>query len=232
VIRELAREFERTRAAKGKIVVVAGPAIVRTDAGEHLQKLIEWGYVDRLFAGNAFAVYDVERALFGTSSGIHPERAITRGVHENQMRAINIIRGAGGIAAAVEKKILTRGIMHDCVRRKVDIVLTGSIRDEGPIPGVTTDVIEAQKIMRDKIADVALVLLMGTVPHSVAIANMLPSTVRTVCVDIDPSAVAKVIDRQPFQSLGLVTDVELFLRELTSSLEKTRSSAAKKGREN
>ena len=219
IIRELGHELERTRAAKGKIVVVVGPAIVLTGAGEHLQKLIEWGYVDRLFAGNAFAVYDVERALFGTSSGINPERAIAGGAHENQMRAINVIRGAGGIAAAVQKKVLTSGIMHDCIRNKVDIVLTGSIRDEGPIPGVTTDVIEAQKIMRDKIADVALVLLMGTVPHSVAIANMLPPKVRTVCVDINPSAVAKVIGRQPFQSLGLVTDVELFLRELTNSLE-------------
>ena len=108
--------------------------------------------------------------------------------------------------------------MHDCVRRGVDIVLTGSIRDEGPIPGVTTDVIEAQKVMRAKVADVTLVLLMGTVPHSLAIAHMLAPTVRTVCVDINPSAVARVIDRQPFQSLGLVTDVELFLRALTNSL--------------
>ena len=228
VIRELAHEIDRMRAAKGKIVAVAGPAVVLTGAGEHLQRLIAWGYVDRLFAGNAFAVYDVERALFGTSLGIDPERALAGGGHENHLRAINIIRAAGGIAAAVEKKILTSGIMHDCVRRKVDIVLTGSIRDEGPIPGVTTDVIEAQKIMRDKVADVSLVLLMGTVPHSLAISHMLAPTVRTVCVDIDATAVAHEIDRQPFYSLGLVTDVELFLRELTSSLEKIRAG---RGRE-
>ncbi|MDQ2824131.1 MAG: TIGR00300 family protein [Verrucomicrobiota bacterium] len=218
VIRELGEEFKRTRAAKGKIVVVAGPAIVLTGAGEHLQRLIEWGYVDRLFAGNAFAVYDVERALFGTSLGLHHDRALAGGGRENHMHAINIIREAGGIAPAVEKKILTCGIMHDCVRRGVDIVLTGSIRDEGPIPGVTTDVIEAQKVMRAKVADVTLVLLMGAVPQSLAIAHMLAPTVRTVCVDINPSAVARVIERQPFQSLGLVTDVELFLRALTNSL--------------
>lgn len=218
VIRELGEEFKRTRATKGKIVVVAGPAIVLTGAGEHLQRLIEWGYVDRLFAGNAFAVYDVERALFGTSLGIHHDRALAGGGRENHMHAINIIREAGGIAPAVEKNILTRGIMHDCVRHGVDIVLTGSIGDEGPIPGVTTNVIEAQKIMREKVADVTWVLLMGTVPHSLAIAHMLAPTVRTVCVDINPAAVARVIERQPFQSLGLVTDVELFLRELTNSL--------------
>ena len=145
IIRELARELVRARGADGKIAMVAGPALVLTGAGEHLQRLIELGYIDRLFAGNAFAVADVERALFGTSLGINPERAFAVVGSENHLRAINIIRECGGIAAAVQKKILTRGIMHACVQHKVDIVLTGSIRDEGPIPGVTTDVVEAQK---------------------------------------------------------------------------------------
>jgi lysine-ketoglutarate reductase/saccharopine dehydrogenase-like protein (TIGR00300 family) len=218
VIRELGQELKRARADKGKIAVVAGPAVVLTGAGEHLQRLIELHYVDRLFAGNAFAVYDVERALFGTSLGINPERALPLREHENHLRALNTIRESGGIAAAVEKRILTRGIMHACVRHKVDIVLTGSIRDDGPIPGVTTDVVEAQKIMREKLADVTHVLLLGTVQHSLAVAAMLAPTVKTVCVDIDPSAVARVIDHQPFQSLGLVTDVEPFLRALATSL--------------
>ena len=131
VIRELGQELRRAREAKGKIAIVGGPAIVRTGAGEHLERLIEMRYIDRLFAGNAFAVYDVERALFGTSLGKNPDRAFAGGGHENHMRAINIIRECGGIAAAVQKKILTRGIMHACVKHKVDIVLTGSIRDEG-----------------------------------------------------------------------------------------------------
>jgi len=214
VIRELARELQRARRAKGKIAIVGGPAIVRTGAGEHLVRLIESGYVDRLFAGNAFAVYDVERALFGTSLGMNPDLAFARGGHENHLRAINTIRESGGIAAAVEKKILIRGVMHACVTHKVDIVLTGSIRDEGPIPGVTTDVVEAQKIMREKLADVTHVLLLGTVQHSLAVASMLAPTVNTVCVDIDPSAVERAVEHQPLQSIGLVTDVEPFLREL------------------
>ena len=218
VIRELGQELRRAREAKGKIAIVGGPAIVRTGAGEHLERLIEKRYVDRLFAGNAFAAYDVERALFGTSLGQNPDRAFAGGGHENHLRAINIIRECSGIAAAVQKKILTRGIMYACVKHKVDIVLTGSIRDEGPIPGVTTDVVEAQKIMRDKLADVTHVLLLGTVQHSMAVASMLAPTVKTVCVDIDSSAVERAVEHQPLQSIGLVTDVEPFLRELADCL--------------
>ncbi|PYL08877.1 MAG: TIGR00300 family protein, partial [Verrucomicrobia bacterium] len=154
VIRELAAELRRARSSGGKIAVVAGPAIVRTGAGEHLERLIELGFVDRLFGGNAFVVFDVERALFGTSSGVSAERAVAPVGHQNQMRAVNILRQTGGIAGAMEKGILTRGVMHTCSRHKVDIVLTGSIRDEGPIPGVATDVVEGQKIMRDKLADI------------------------------------------------------------------------------
>jgi hypothetical protein len=150
--------------------------------------------------------------------GVSPERAFGTGGHENHMRAINILRETKGIATAVEKKILTRGVMHACVRHKVDIVLTGSIRDEGPIPGVTTDVIEAQKIMREKLADITHVFLLGTVQHSLAVAAMLAPTVKTVCVDIDPTAVERAIEHQPLQSIGLVTDVEPFLRELAEAL--------------
>ena len=218
IIRELARELKQARASGGKIAMVGGPAIVRTGAGEHLVRLIEQGYVDRLFAGNAFAIYDVERALFGTSLGVNPERAFGTGGHENHMRTINVLRETGGIAGAVEKKILTSGIMHTCIRKKVDIVLTGSIRDEGPIPGVTTDVIEAQKIMRSKLVDVTHVLLLGALQHSLAVASMLAPTVKTVCVDIDQTAVERAIEHQPLQSIGLVTDVEPFLRELADYL--------------
>lgn len=221
VIRELSRELQRAREARAKIAVVAGPAIVRTGAGEHLVRLIELGYVDRLFAGNAFAVYDVEKVLFGTSLGMNPDLAFARGGHENHLRAINTIREAGGIGAAVEKKILSQGIMHACVRHKVDIVLTGSIRDEGPIPSVTTDALEAQKVMRQKLADVTNVLFLATLQHSLAVASMLGPTVKTVCVDIDPSAVERAVEHQPLQSIGLVTDVEPFLRELVDCLAKS-----------
>src|SRR6266581_3073603 len=218
VIRELGHELQRARRTNARIAIVAGPAIVRTGAGQHLVRLIESRYVDRLFAGNSFAVYDAERALFGTSLGMNLDLAFARGGRENHMRAINIIRKAGGFSAAVETKTLTGGIIHACVRHNVDIVLTGSIRDEGPIPGVTTDVVEAQKVMREKLADVTHVLLLGALQHSLAVASMLAPTVKTVCVDIDPSAVERAVEHQPLQSIGLVTDVEPFLRELADCI--------------
>jgi lysine-ketoglutarate reductase/saccharopine dehydrogenase-like protein (TIGR00300 family) len=222
IIRELGEELRRARAAKGKIAVVAGPAIVRTGAGQHLVRLIEAGYVDRLFAGNSFAAYDAERALFGTSLGMNPDLAVARGGHENHLRAINTIREAGGIAGAVHEKLLTRGVMYTCVCHNVDIVLTGAIRDEGPIPGVTTDVIEAQKVMREKLTDVSHVMLLATVQHSLSVASMLAPAAKTVCVDIDPSAVERAVEHQPLQSIGLVTDVEPFLRELADHVGESR----------
>jgi lysine-ketoglutarate reductase/saccharopine dehydrogenase-like protein (TIGR00300 family) len=222
IIREVGEELRRARAAKGKIAVVGGPAIVRTGAGHHLVRLIESGYIDRLFAGNSFAAYDIERALFGTSLGINPDLAFARGGHENHLRAINTIREAGGISAAVHEKILTQGIMHACIRHDVDIVLTGAIRDEGPIPGVTSDVIEAQKILRTKLADVTHVILLAAIQHSLAVASMLATNVKTVCVDIDATAVERAIEHQPLQSIGLVTDVEPFLRELADCLTESR----------
>src|SRR5216117_1049295 len=218
IIRGIGDELRRAREANGKIAIVAGPAIVRTGAGQHLVRLIEAGYVDRLFAGNLFAAYDVERALFGTSLGANPDLAVARGGHENHLRAINTIREAGGISPAVHQKILTGGILHACVRHKVDVVLTGGIRDEGPIPGVTTDVIEAQKVMRTKLADVTHIILLATLQHSLAVASMLAPDVKTVCVDIDPPAVERAIEHQPLESIGLVTDVEPFLRELADCL--------------
>jgi lysine-ketoglutarate reductase/saccharopine dehydrogenase-like protein (TIGR00300 family) len=213
IIRELGDELRRAKKAKAKIAVVVGPAIVRTGAGQHLVRLIEAGYVDRLFAGNPFAAYDVERALFGTSLGMSADMAFARGGRENLMRAINAIREVGGIAAAVQKNVLTSGIMHACVRHNVDIVLTGSIRDEGSIPGVTTDAIEA---------DITHALLLATLRHSLAVVSMLAPTVKTVCVDIDPSAVERAVEPQSLQSIGMVTDVEPFLRELADCLTESR----------
>jgi lysine-ketoglutarate reductase/saccharopine dehydrogenase-like protein (TIGR00300 family) len=222
IIRELGEELRRAHGGDGKIAVVAGPSIVRTGAGHHLVRLIEAGYVNRLFSGNSFAAYDVERALYGTSLGMNPDIAVTRGGHENHLRAINTLREAGGILAAVHQKLLTRGIMHACVRWGVDVVLTGAIRDEGPIPGVTTDVIEAQKVMRQKLADVTHVMLLATVQHSLAVASMLAPNVKTVCVDIDPTAVERAVEHQPLQAIGLVTDVEPFLQELADCLTDSR----------
>jgi lysine-ketoglutarate reductase/saccharopine dehydrogenase-like protein (TIGR00300 family) len=224
IIREIANELRRAHDAGGKIAVVAGPAIVRTGAGGHLVRLIEGGSIDRVFAGNAFAAYDVEHALFGTSLGLNPDVAIARGGHENHLRAINAIRELGGIAAAVRKEILTSGIMHACVQRNVDIVLIGAIGDEGPIPGVTTDVIECEKILREKLGDVTHVMFLATLRYSLAIGAFLANNVKTVCVDIDPATVERAVERQPLQSIGLVTDVEPFLRELANCLSGAKIS--------
>jgi lysine-ketoglutarate reductase/saccharopine dehydrogenase-like protein (TIGR00300 family) len=222
IIRELGEELRRARKAKARIAVVAGPAIVRTGAGQHLVRLIEAGYVHRLIAGNPFAGYDVERALFGTSLGISLDMAFARGGRENLMRAVNAIREAGGVVAAIEKNVLTSGIMHACVRNNVDIILTGSIRDEGLMPGATTDAIEGQKLIREKLTDVTHALLLATIRHSLAVASMLAPTVKTACVDIDSSAVERVVEQQPLQSIGMVTDVEPFLRELANCLTESR----------
>jgi lysine-ketoglutarate reductase/saccharopine dehydrogenase-like protein (TIGR00300 family) len=226
IIRETAREFKRARSKGGKILLVAGPAVVHTGAAEHLEKLIERGHVDVLCAGNALAVYDIEHSLFGTSLGVDLERGSPsdRG-HENQMRAINVIRRAGSIAAAVESGILTKGILCACVRKGVQFVLAGSIRDSGPLPDVITDSLAAQEAIREKIEGVSIALMMGTLLHSMAVASLLPAGVKTLCVDINPAAVGKLTDPRNFQALGLVTDVELFLRELTGYLEEAGAAA-------
>src|SRR5205085_10390442 len=166
--------------------------------------------------------------LFGTSRGISTDRPLPGAGHENHLRAINVLRALGGIQAAVEKKVLTSGIMHTCIQKGVDIVLTGSIRDDGPIPGVTTDVVEAQKIMREKLADITHVLLLGTVQHALAVASMLAPSVKTICVDINPATVALIVNQQPFQSIGLVTDLEPFLRELCDAIGELGKAAKKR----
>lgn len=223
VIREMAGEFRRARDEKGKILVVAGPAVVNTGAAEHLEKLIERGYVHLLFAGNGLAAHDIENALYGTSLGMQLEEGgLAEKGHENHMRAINAIRGAGGITPAVENGLLTRGIMHSCVKHGVDFVLAGSIRDDGPLPDVITDALAAQQAMLAKIGGVTIALMMGTMLHSLAVANLLPATVKMLCVDINPGVVTKLADRGTFQAVGLVTDIEPFLRELTGCLETDR----------
>jgi lysine-ketoglutarate reductase/saccharopine dehydrogenase-like protein (TIGR00300 family) len=219
IIREMATELQRARAEGGKILVVAGQAIVHSGAVAHLEQLIEGGFVNLLFAGNALALHDIENALFGTSLGIDLKRgSLAERGHENQMRAINAIREAGSISRAVETGTLKSGIMAACVRHGVEFVLAGSIRDDGPLPEVITDTIEAQDAMREKITGVTTALMMGTMLHSMAVANLLPATVKTLCVDVNPAAISKLTERGSFQSLGLVSDLEPFLRELTVTL--------------
>lgn len=219
-IREVARELYKVRSTGRRTLLVGGPAIVHTGSGEHLCQLIRRGYLNVLFAGNALATHDIEQALFGTSLGIHLDRGIpAEEGHEHHLRAINRIRRAGGIRNAVESGLLTSGIMYECVKNNVDFLLAGSIRDDGPLPEVITDVLVAQREMRRRIRDVDFCLMIATTLHSIAVGNLLPAWVRVVCVDINPSTVIKLNDRGSFQTVGLVTDVEPFLRSLIIELD-------------
>lgn len=218
-IRAIAAEFERVRAAGQRIVVVGGPAIVHTGAGPYLAALIREGHVDALLGGNAIATHDVEAALMGTSLGVNLETASpVEGGHHHHVRAINAIRLAGSLREAVEQGVLTSGVMYEAVRAGIDLVLCGSIRDDGPLPDVITDCVEAQAAMREAVRGAGLVLMISTMLHSIAVGNMLPAAVRTVAVDINPATVTKLSDRGSWQAVGLVTDAELFLRELTLAL--------------
>ncbi len=219
VIEEIAKTMRDIRAHNGKILVVAGPAIVHSGAGPYLAALIRAGFVQVLFGGNAIAAHDVESALLGTSLGIalHNGQPIEGG-HRHHMIAINTIRRAGSLRAAVAQGILRDGVMYECIRNNVEMVLAGSIRDDGPLPDVITDTIEAQRKMRAALPGVELALMISTMLHSIATGNMLSASVKVVAVDINPAVVTKLADRGTFQALGLVTDAELFMRELAESL--------------
>lgn len=219
MIREIADSMIRARAAQGRILVVAGPGLVHTGAARHLIELIENDFVQVLFAGNGLAVHDIESALYGTSLGVYLDKNIRASEgHEHHLRAINAIRKVGGIRQAVKQGLLQRGIFYSCVKKGVDFVLAGSIRDDGPLPDVITDTLQAQEAMREKVRNVSFALMMATTLHAIATGNLLPATVKTVCVDINPAVVTKLCDRGTFQAVGLVTDVEPFLRELSQYL--------------
>lgn len=216
MVAEIAERIRSLRKDGGNILVVAGPAVVHTGAGEYLTRLIEMGCVQVLFAGNALATHDIEWALYGTSLGVSLEQGEPlEGGHQHHLMAINQMRLAGGIREAVRKGLLTKGIMHACVKNDVPFVLAGSLRDDGPLPEVITDVIEAQKAMRRFIhKGVDFCLMLSTMLHSIATSNLLPGHVPVVCVDINPAVGTKLMDRGGIQSVGLVMDVGSFLREL------------------
>jgi lysine-ketoglutarate reductase/saccharopine dehydrogenase-like protein (TIGR00300 family) len=219
IIRQIAQELFRAKQDGGKTAIVGGPAIVHTGSGQHLCRLIRGGYIQLLLAGNALATHDIEQALFGTSLGVHLDRGdLAEAGHEHHLRAINRLRRLGSIEHAVEQGVLSSGIMYECVRNHVDYLLAGSIRDDGPLPGVITDTLEAQRLMREKLAGVTFCLMIATTLHSIAVGNLLPAWVKVVCVDINPSTVIKLNDRGSFQTVGLVTDVEPFLRVLVDEV--------------
>jgi lysine-ketoglutarate reductase/saccharopine dehydrogenase-like protein (TIGR00300 family) len=157
--------------------------------------------------------------LFGTSLGVDLDtgRAIEGG-HRHHMRAINTVCRAGGLRQAVEQGVLTSGVMYECIRRGVDYVLAGSIRDDGPLPDTIMDLRAAQDRYAEALEDVRLVLSLSTMLHGIGVGNMLPSWVKMVCVDINPAVVTKLADRGSSQTLGIVTDVGLFLHRLAQRL--------------
>jgi lysine-ketoglutarate reductase/saccharopine dehydrogenase-like protein (TIGR00300 family) len=193
--------------------------VVHTGGSPHFQALIRAGFVDVLLAGNALAVHDVEQALFGTSLGVDLEAgAPVRGGHRHHMRAINAINRAGGLRRAVETGVLATGVMAECVRRDVEYLLAGSIRDDGPIADTIVDLIDAQDRYAEALASAGMVIILSTMLHGIGVGNMLPAWVPVVCVDINPAVVTKLADRGSSQTLGIVTDVGLFLHQLARRL--------------
>lgn len=220
IIRKVANDMHDIKANKGKIVLVAGPAVVHTGAADALAKLIRMGFVDGVLAGNALAVHDIEHALFGTSLGMHVRDGTLaiRG-HRNHMKAVNEVFKAGSIKTMVEKKVLKQGIMYECVKNNIPYVLAGSLRDDGPIPDVITDVVEAQRRHKELLKDADMVLMICTMLHSIAVGNMLPSDVKVVVVDISQPVVTKLLDRGTWQAIGIVSDVGAFLPIVVEQLE-------------
>jgi lysine-ketoglutarate reductase/saccharopine dehydrogenase-like protein (TIGR00300 family) len=219
LLRQIAQRMREIKEDHGKILWVAGPAVVHTGASPAMVALIDAGYVDVLFAGNALATHDIESALFGTSLGV--DLAQGRGVehgHEHHIRAINTIRKAGSIRAAVEQGVLTAGVMHAMVRTNKTYVLVGSVRDDGPLPDVYSDVIEGQRAMRANLAGVGFAIMVATMLHSIATGNLLPASIPLVSVDINPATVTKLADRGSAQAVGIVTDIGLFLEQLAGEL--------------
>jgi lysine-ketoglutarate reductase/saccharopine dehydrogenase-like protein (TIGR00300 family) len=213
---------DRVRAARergGRILAVAGPAVVHTGAAPDLARLVRDGWVDVLFAGNGFATHDIESNVLGTSLGVSIDRGVpTEGGHSNHLRVINEIRRHGSIAAAVEAGYVTGGVMYECVRGGVPFVLGGSIRDDGPLPDVHADVVAAADAMREHVPGVEVALMLASTLHAIATGNLLPAGVETYCVDINQAVVTKLADRGSHQALGIVTDVGLFLRDLADHL--------------
>jgi lysine-ketoglutarate reductase/saccharopine dehydrogenase-like protein (TIGR00300 family) len=220
VVAHVARLMRENRAAGNKILAVLGPAVVHTGAAPAFARLVADGWIDVVFGGNAVAVHDIESAFYDTSLGINlTVGESVEGGHEHHLRAINRIRQAGGIREAVEKGVLTSGLFYQIVRQGIPYVLAGSIRDDGPLPDVTTDSVEAQQRMREHVRGAGLCLMLCSMLHSIATGNLLAASVHTVCVDINPAAVTKLSDRGSFQTIGIVTDVGLFLDELVAELE-------------
>jgi lysine-ketoglutarate reductase/saccharopine dehydrogenase-like protein (TIGR00300 family) len=221
VVEQVAWDLRRIRDRGGKVAVVAGPVVIHTGGSEHLNQLIREGYVHALLGGNAIAVHDIEQSLMGTSLGVDMQLGVSvHGGHRHHLKAINTIRRCGSIAKAVEQGVLRSGVMYECVKHNVPFSLAGSIRDDGPLPDTKMDLIEAQAEYARLIEGADLILMLSSMLHSIGVGNMTPAGVKMVCIDINPAVVTKLSDRGSIESIGVVTDVGLFLSLLVQQLNK------------
>ncbi|MFN3527552.1 MAG: TIGR00300 family protein [Candidatus Altarchaeaceae archaeon] len=219
LVREVAKEMKKVKKEGGKIGVVCGSAVVHTGASRALAGIIEKNYVDAFFAGNAVAVRDIEYELYGTSLGMNINTGkVEEYGYRKHIATINLVRREGGIKALIEKGILKQGIMYSLITKNIPFVLAGSIRDDGPLPEVITDVCKAQDEMRKLLNDLNLVLMMGSLLHSIAVGNMMRADIKTICVDIDPAVVTKLRDRGTSQAIGIITDLGTFIPALLNEL--------------
>ncbi len=224
VVEQVAWELRKIRDAGGKVVVTAGPVVIHTGGGEHLAQLIREGYVQALLAGNAIAVHDIEQNMMGTSLGVDMKRGVSvRGGHRHHLKVINSIRRYGSIHKAVEAGEIKSGVMYECVHNNVPFVLAGSIRDDGPLPDTQMDLIQAQEEYAKHLEGAEMILMLSSMLHSIGVGNMTPAGVKMVCVDINPAVVTKLSDRGSVESVGVVTDVGLFLSLLLQQLDKLTS---------
>lgn len=219
LVARVADRVRRAHADNAKVLAVCGPAVIHTGAGPDLAQLVRDGWIDVVFAGNGFATHDMESNVLGTSLGVPVSQTeATVGSHANHLRVINEVRRRGSIAAAVDDGYITGGVMYECVRNRVPFVLGGSVRDDGPLPDVITDVIVAADAMRELLPGVEVALMLASTLHAIATGNLLPASVETYCIDINQSVVTKLADRGSRQALGIVTDVGLFLHSLADHL--------------
>ena len=223
IAKKVAEDISNTKKKGGKIVIVGGPAIVHTGADDAVSELIKLGYIDGVLAGNALAVHDIEYATLGTSLGMNVHDAtLAHHGHRNHMDTINAVFKAGSISNMVKSKKLTKGIMYECVKNKVPFVLAGSIRDDGPLPDVITDVAQAQREYKKILKDASMVIMISTMLHSIATGNMLPANVKVIVIDISQPTVTKLMDRGTWQALGIVSDVGAFLPMVVQQIKKKK----------
>ena len=224
VVEQIAWELRQIRDRGGKVVVTAGPVVIHTGGAKHLSSLVREGYVQGLLGGNAIAVHDIEQSLMGTSLGVDMQKGTpVRGGHRHHLKVINTVRRYGSIAKAVEQGVVTGGIMYECVKHNVPFALAGSIRDDGPLPDTQMDLIKAQSEYAQLLEGTDMILMLSTMLHSIGVGNMTPAGVKMVCVDINPAVVTKLSDRGSVESVGVVTDVGLFLSLLVNQLDKLTS---------